>query len=112
MDAGYTDYSVKFRKDGTILQNGEQAKQAFIRLIHERGYISEIRSGKLYFSRMENFGIEFWPTTMVEISEEESCIVFHFHLPAVKALLAGFPKKLKFYIDKEVMPEWMLLRID
>lgn len=112
MDAGYTDYTVKFRKDGTILQNGEQAKQAFTRLIHERGYISEIRSGQLCFSRIENFGIASWPTTQVEISEEESCIVFHFRLPSVKALLVGFPKKLKFYIDKEVMPEWSLLRID
>jgi hypothetical protein len=112
MDADYTSYSVKFRKDGTILQNSAQAEQAFIRLIRDRGYISEIRSGKLYFFRMENFGIQYWPTTLVEISEEENAIVFDFQLPAFQALFVAFPKKLKFYIDKEVMPEWSILRID
>jgi hypothetical protein len=112
LKADYTSYRAKFRKDGVVLQNPAQAKLAFIKLVHTRGYISEEREGKLIISRMEDFGTMHWPATEVEISEEADHIIFDFKLSQMRALLQGFPKKLQFYIDIHVMPEWSLLRVE
>ena len=112
MKADYTTDCAKFRKDGVMLQNVAQAKQAFVKLIHQRGYISEEREGKLIISRIGNFGTPYWPNTEVEISEEADCIVFNFKISAVNLVLQGLTRNLKFYIDRDVMPEWTYLRIE
>jgi hypothetical protein len=112
MSADYTTYCAKFRKDGVVLQNAAQAKQAFIKLVYNRGYITEEREGKLIISRIGNFGTPYWPNTQVEISEEADCIIFDFNISAFNLVLQGATKKLKFYIDRDVMPEWSLLRVE
>jgi hypothetical protein len=108
-------YSVKFRKDEKLLPDVTQAKKNFSLMLHERRYISGERSGKLYFSRMEDLDVHAWPETFVEITEAGDHFVFTFSISPVKSFLftpIATGNRLKFHIDKEVLPEWKYLRVD
>ncbi|HET6990191.1 MAG TPA: hypothetical protein VFJ43_02660 [Bacteroidia bacterium] len=111
MTAGKS-YSVRFRKDGSTLIDAVQARKALILMLYDRRYLVEELPGKLFFSRIENFYVKFWPKTLVEISETEDCLVFTFSISSFRSffLFPHVEEALKYHIDKEALPEWKFLR--